>query len=352
MRPTAPIRTLLRRRHRERGMITLFDLILAMVVFGVLSAIYSGQMGTAFAAFDIAQDEEQEALNKRLASVLLDYAATVSPIGKLPAPYTLGTTKNAILDDADTELQALLVEARINPREANGDGTGKDYVRVYQRASDLTTNVPLYGATGPAITLTYQEAVILSTHCQRADTCNTTGTGGIPGFSGKFDSTNLTTYAVTDDDFGLARISTLSLQKHKLSRTVDNIDAIRTRLQELFRERQRQAAASDTSNFYPRQITTVAAAAVGPTTDCHNGGWYRLDNSDILKQIGLNPSEYGVNAWGGQIHYCPDYDALGTAGADAPPHFAALRILKTPSDGASPEIATGTHLTKNIVISF
>lgn len=348
----APLRSLPRPPGKERGIIGgMPELILTMVVAGVVSLWLSGFIDQAMAVFSVAKDESESAKNGRLASVVLDYAASVSPTGSLPVPYSSGTTKYAIYDGADVNMQALLTEARISPKEANGDGNGQDYVRVYQVVSGLTSSVPLYGTTGPAVTLSYDQGVIYSTHCARADACNTTGTSGIPGSSVAFTSANLTTFSLGGDDYGLQRFSTLSIQRQKLSRTVETIDTIRTRLQELFREKQRIAAASDTSNFYPRQITTVAAAAVGTTTDCHNDGWFRLDNSDILKQIGLQPADSGVTAWGGQIQYCPDYDPLGTAGNDAPPHFAALRFLKNASTGQNP--ATGaSHLTNNIVVSF
>lgn len=323
---------------------SMIELVLAMTVMGVMTLIYSQNTGGALSAFTIAQDEEQEALNKRLASVLLDYAATVSPIGKLPDRYISGATKYAIYDPINTNLQSSLVEARINPRDAND--TQQGYARVYQIASPITINLPLYGATGPLVTIGYQEAVIVATHCRRSDTCNTTGTGGIPGSSGKFDSSNLQTYALTGDDFGLSRFSTLSLQKLKLAQTVDNLDAIRTRMQELFRERQRQADANDTTNFFPHQLGGASALAYN-TIDCHSG-WFYLHNSDILPQIGLTANQYGLNAWGGQIHYCPDYDPSTGKAPDAAPHFAAIRILSNPSAGGNPTAVNAA----NIIIPF
>lgn len=327
----------------ERG-VTLLELMIALVVISALTLIWAGTTDDAFTAGSAAQDANQDALNKRLASVLLDYAATVGTTGDLPAPYTNGTTKKVIYDGTNTALQALLVQARIRPVEANGDGTAADNVRVYQTATGLTVNVPLYNTFGPILTLTYAEGIIVATHCARTATCNTVGTGGVPGNSGAFTSANLATYALTGDDFGLARFSTLAIQKQKLTQSADNIDTIRVRMQEYFRERQRNATANDTTNFYPRD---AGAVSLGTTADCHSDGWYRLDNTTVLAQVGLVNTVNGKNAWGGQLHYCPDYDPTGAAGADAPPHYAAVRILSSPSTGGNP-----TNATVNTVIPF
>lgn len=330
---------------KQRGF-TLIELLITVILTGVLLMIWAGSNDGATTALNNAKDAEQEALNKRLGSVLLDYAASISPTGEFPAPYTSGNVKFAITDlNPNTPLQALLVEARIRPLEANGDGSPADNVRVYQTATGLSMKIPLYHTFGPMMTLTYAEAVIVATHCPRAAACNTTGTGGVPGATGAFLDTNRSTYTLTGDDYGLTRVSTLAIQKQKLAQTADNIDAIRTRFQELFRERQRTANANDTTNFFPRQKSPVAAAAMGTTPDCHNDGWFRLDNSDILGQIGLINTVNGKTAWGGQIHYCPDYDALGTEANDAPPHFAALRILTNPSAGGSPLSGSNTGST-------
>lgn len=326
------------------------EILLALIVLAVLSLAMSGSIGQAFAMFNVAKDEEQAAINKRLASVALDYAATISATGKLPASYSSGNTINALYDGANAEMQALLTEARINPREANGDGNGQDRARVYQVSASLQSTVPMYGVSGPGVTLDYEQAVIYSTQCGRDEACNLAGVESVPGYSGRYQASNLGTFALSGSDYGLTKFSTLSIQKMKLAKTVEKIDAIRTKLQEIFRERQRAAAASDITNHYPLQITTVPAASVGTTTDC--SAWYRLDNSDILRQIGMQPSDGGFTAWGGQIHYCADYDPIGTSPANTPPHFAALRINKNVSTGAAPVTTSSGHLANNIVISF
>lgn len=326
---------------------TLVELIITILVLGGLTIVFMQNWAGGITAASAAADAEQEAINHRLGSVLLDYAANaaINPTGDLPVPYTSGNIRYAISDGSNANLQALLVQARIRPALANGDGTPADNVRVYQTVVGQTLTVPLWNTFGPAITLTYSEAVIFSTHCQRSATCNSVGTGGIPGNSGIFSASNLSTYNLTGDDYGLERLSTLAIQKQKLQQTADNIDAIRTRLQELFRERQRTASANDTTNFFPRQLVVVSTAAMGNTADCHNDGWYRLDNSDILTQLSLPNSINGLTAWGGQIHYCPDYDATGVKAADAPPHFAALKILTSPSAGGNPPAGSNAGST-------
>lgn len=329
-RKTGAAAPLYGRKHAQG--FSLIEIIIAIVVVGVLTLILSQNFAGALSAFSTAQDEEQEALNKRLASVALDYAATVSPTGKLPTPELANYQFNL----ADPTLKALLVEARITPREANDT---PQYARVYQVATppSPTINVPLYGATGPAVTLAYEEGVIVATHCRRTEACNTP----IPGASGVFNTTTFDTYTLQGEDFGLARFSTLGLQKLKLARTAENIDTIRTRMQEIFRERQRQTDANSTTNFFPRPAVFPSAIK---TPDCINAGWFNLD-SDILGQIGLTANQYGFTAWGGKIQYCPDFDPTGSA-IDTPPHFAALRILSNPSTGGDPDA------TNSLVIPF
>lgn len=323
----------------QRGF-TLIELLIAVIVMGVLLSIWAAGRGDAHTAFDTAREADQEAINKRLASVLLDYAATVSPIGELPTPST-GMYSSAIPYTL-TALQALLVEARIRPADAASDGSAAQNLRVYQTVTGQTITVPLYGTFGPVMTLTYTEASIHSTYCAQAASCNT----GVPGNSGTLTASNLSSYGVLSDDYGLTRFSTLAIQKQKLAQTAENIDAIRTRMQELFRERQRTANASDTTNFYPTEIHALGATG-GKTANCNNTGWFSLSTSDILTQIGLVPTVNGKTAWGGEIQYCPDYDALEPSSwtTATPPHFAALRLLTNPSTGGSPTYANNAGST-------
>lgn len=324
-RKTGAAAPLYGRKHAQG--FSLIEIIISMVVLGVLMLILSQNSDGALSAFSVAQDEEQEAINKRLASVALDYAATATLTGKLPTPEPAKYQFNLTgLTPAVTTLKALLVEARITPREANDT---PQYARVYQVATPPDINVPLYGATGPAVTLSYEEGIIVATHCRRDEACNTP----IPGASGVFDTSTFDTYTLQGEDFGLARFSTLGLQKLKLARTAENIDTIRTRMQEIFRERQRQTDANSTTNFFPRPAVFPSAIT---TTYCSNAGWFNLDD-EILGQIGLTAT-HGLTAWGGKIQYCPDFDPANN-GLDEPPHFAALRILSNPSTGGDPDAA-------------
>lgn len=326
--------------HRQQGF-TLLELLLVTVIVGVMSIVWSSNNGGAFTAAANAHDTEQEAINKRIANVLIEYASSISPIGDFPAPYTSGQYNKAV-PIADTNLNALLVQARIRPTDAQDDGSAAQKVRVYQKASPININIPLYTTFGPAITVTYAEAVLYATQCSRTNACNSNN----PGNTGTFDTTNLTTFALAGDDYGLVRISTLATQKQKLAQTADTLDLIRTRIAEYTRERQRLAMANDTTNFYPRPTPSVAAAY--KTNDCNNDGWYPLDTTNILTQVGLIPSQHGKTAWGGAIHYCADYDPTQTGATytDTPPHFAALRILTNPSAGGSP---TNNNATATII---
>lgn len=330
----------IRTARSQRGF-TLVELLIVTIITGVLGVIWASETGGAFTAASNAHDAEQEAVNKRLASVLLDYAASISATGDIPAMYTSGNVIKA-LPPNDANLNALLVQARLRPSEAQDDGSAGQNVRVYQKASPLTINLPLYTTFGPVMTVTYAEAVIYSTQCVRSAACNS----GTPGSSGVFDTGTLNTFALTTPDYGLARLSTLAVQKQKLAQTADTIDLIRTRIQEYYRERQRNALASDVTNFYPRPSPLVASSY--KTNDCNDDGWYALDTTNILTQVGLIPAVHGKTTWGGTIFYCADYDPTqtGTPYVDTPPHFAALRLLTNPSSGGS---ATATNATATVI---
>lgn len=325
----------------QRGF-TLIEMLIAVIVTGILLSIWAAGKGDAHNAFDTAREADQEAINKRLASVLLDYAgtATISPTGDLPAPST-GMYSSAI-PYAITALQALLVEARIRPSDAASDGSAAKNLRAYQTVTGQVITVPLYGTFGPVMTLSYTEASLHSTYCAQADACN----AGVPGKSGTLTALNLNSYGVLSGDYGLTRFSTLAIQKQKLAQTADNIETIRNRMQELFRERQRTANANDTTNFYPHEINALGATG-GKTANCNNEGWFSLSTSDILPQVGLDPAVNGKTAWGGDIQYCPDYDALAPAPwtPNSPPHFAALRLSTNPSTGSSPAYANNAGST-------
>lgn len=329
--------------RRSQTGFTLLELLIVVIVTGVLGVIWASENSGAFTAAANAHDAEQEAINKRLASALLDYAASISPIGDFPAMYT--DTGNKIikaLPPADANLNALLVQARIRPSDARDDGSAGQNVRVYQKASPININLPLYTTFGPIMTLTYAEAVIYATQCTRNAACNT----NTPGNSGTFDTTTLTTFVLANPDYGLTRFSTLAIQKQKLAQTADTIELIRTRIQEYYREKQRNTLANDTTNFYPRPNPLVISSYT--TNDCNHDGWYALDATNILTQVGLTPAVHGKTAWGGTIYYCPNYDPTqtGTPYIDTPPHFAAFRLLTNPSNGGN---ATNNNATATVI---
>lgn len=338
---------------RHQGF-TLIEALISLTLLGILTFLFGGTIGSALSLKKTADQDRQSFTNQAIGGVLLDYARTISATGQLPAPINSGAVRYGIYD-ADANLFTLLTQARIGRTEINGDGLAADNVRVYQLIDGLTQTVPLIAQSGPAVTLTYQQAAIYSTACPRAGTCNTVGgPGGIPGVSGIYQASNLSTWGLTGTDYGLTMISTFALQRQMLNVTVDRLYTIRDKMALYVAEKQRAVAASDTTNYYPRPTVAAPASQMGTTTDCHNStagdGWYRLDNSNILTQIGLSTTEHGKTAWGGQIHFCPDYDIAGTAGNDQPPHYAALRISNTPVTTLNPT-GSATNIG-NVVIVF
>src|SRR5690606_29625636 len=88
-----------------------------------------------------------------------------------------------------------------------------------------------------------------------------------------------------------------------------------------------------------------------PVMNCYDG-WYSLDalNVNVLAQIGLDPTEFGVTAWGGTIEYCRDYEPSPEAGytANDAPHYAALRF----NQNLSKALAPTNNASQNVIVTF
>ncbi|ALN21996.1 hypothetical protein DW68_025285 (plasmid) [Ectopseudomonas mendocina S5.2] len=341
-------------KHSSRGF-TLIELLIAVAVFGVLIVAITPFISMGFQYRELAKRDEHTLNMQKIAGGIMNYART-SNGGRLPAPYTGGSYKSTIYNSGDTSAagQALSMELRntgVPVNAINDDNSAVQNVRVYQRVSGLTQAIPFYFSTGTNVTLTYDVGALVQTKCPLSGACNT----AIPGDSPTMTAANVTTWAPAGEDYGGIVFSTLPEQKAMLRQTTGRLNRLADKLASEFYTRLRLAAANSTNNFFPLPNNAGAPSYVGrnPVVNmgCHNG-WYRLSdaNVNVLAQIGLDPSEFGVTAWGGAIEYCQDYEptASGTSTANTAPHYAALRINRSVSLGAAP---TGV-LANDVVITF
>jgi prepilin-type N-terminal cleavage/methylation domain-containing protein len=329
---------------RERGF-SLIELLIAVLVLGIVAVLAGPVFSFLSSAQRQAWAERQRVVNQQIVNGLLAYAQTRSPDrGKLPAPYTVGSFHSAVVNpqDADPgyhEITLALVRAGVGPNEIADDGSVSANVRVYQRVDGLKANVPLYLHSGPATELTYEFGVVYATRCPRQQACNAT----LPGSSPSLTSANYTTWNVQGTDAAPVFISSLPLQKEMLAVTARRLDTIRDSLLQFVRAKQLAASATDTTNWYPAPTgLSMAGAAPGTNQGCRDG-WYDLSaaNVDVLPQVGLSREEYGKTSWGGAIQYCRDFDPTGLKSPNAPPQWAALRILKSVSQGGAPDGTSG-----------
>ncbi|MDU4254442.1 type II secretion system protein [Pseudomonas sp.] len=334
---------------------TLIELMITTVILGALFVAIGPGISSALTMMEAAKRDEVIVNNQKLASGMMAFARN-SNGGRLPAPYTGSGVASGLYNPADASAAGLslsmeLRNSGVPVNDINTDGAVIDNVKVYQRVAGLTYTVPLYFTTGTPVVLTYDVGAITQTACALNNACNT----GVPGASTALTAANVTTWGPTYPDYGAVVFSTLPEQKNMLQLTVGRLNRLSDRLASEFYTRMRLAAANSTQNFYPLPTNGGAPnlAGMNPVANmgCHNG-WYRLSaaNVNILTQLGLDQSEYGVTAWGGAIDYCRDYEptATSSATADTPPHYAALRFNRNISSGA---VSTGT-VANDVVVTF
>lgn len=337
---------------------TLVELVIVVMVLGAVSVIMSPAFKTLSMANQKLYVEEQNLLNRQIASGLMDYARedlSGDALGTLPSPYTGSGYHNTVYDPANSNLATQIQETGVNLKEVNSDGTAAKKVRVYQKISTQET-VPFYGSTGPLVDLDYDFGAIYMTDCMYTDgSCNT----GIPGDREALTVANMDTWPANPDTDGCMQpvfISTLSMQKSLMRQTVSILDQIEENISSYFTTKQKMADAGDTTNFFPAPTGGSAPDHSGqdPTTNqgCHDG-WYNLydTNVNVLEIVGLSQEKYGLTPWEGLIEYCRDYDPQAVDGSTAnqPPHYAALRISEDLTANGASKDPDGTD---DIIISF
>lgn len=345
---------------RQHGF-TLVELLIAVMVIGVMTIMIAPTFNSLVTAQKTAYDEKHRLNNQLIGAGLMNFAANATALGRLPAPYTGAGYTSTIYNPADAtalgvQLTQSLTQTGVNPVEINDDATASHKVRVYQLVPGLTQTVPLYFQSGPLVNLTYDYGAVYQTDCPVATaTCNPTPATGVPGSSPALTAANYPTWATTGTDGTAFFVSSLPIQKQMLATTVQRLEKVRDTLLSFLRAQQVTAAGGDTTNWYPNQAGASAAgslAGASPATNqgCRDG-WYDLSNAavSVLPAVGLASQEYGATAWGGAIQYCRDYDPIGSATPNSPPHYAAIRINKNASAGVAPDAAVAGN---NVLVTF
>lgn len=338
-------------KRNARGF-TLTELIVTVTVLGVLTAVVAPLIGNYLSARESAYRERATLDNQRIATALLDFAATQTPRATLPLPYSGAGYTKTVFNPADNSVAGLALQqglygTGVSPAAINDDGYQSKRVRVYQLVPGIQHQVPLYYRSGPLVTLSYDYGVLYQTACQKLDaSCNPRAVTGVPGDSPELKATNLTTWDVAGEDYPATHLSTLPLQMAMLSATAQRLDRIRDKLISHLRDHQVTANAGDETNWFPG----TGSGGKDPllTQGCRDG-WYSLVTSNVLPTLGVAPEEYGVTAWGGAIEYCRDYDADASGLPNKPPHYAALRVNRSLSLGVVPDPALPAA---NIVLTF
>ncbi|KKN80583.1 hypothetical protein LCGC14_0328020 [marine sediment metagenome] len=348
---------MMQQRHKSNGF-TLIELIISVVILGILIAAVAPLVSSAFMFMEAAKKDENEITNRNLANAMIDFSRTRTGVMKsrLPdpvntsAPIVAGLFNEASTNSESIALGVLLKSTGVGPNQINFDNAVVQNARVYQRVSDLTFNMPLYVTTGPSMRLTYDYAVVYSTRCGAATACYTSASSSNPpGDSPVLNSGNYSSWKTVGSDYGAVAFSSLSEQKNLLRITAGRLNMLTERFNVDFHNKVRLSSADSATNFFPTNNGGLDLGNTNPVANmgCRDG-WYTLSaaNVDVLTQLGLDKSEYGVTPWGGIISYCRDYDPAGTGTHNSPPHYGALRINKgTTSLGVPAVISDAAILT-------
>lgn len=355
---------------------SLIETALVVLLLGFVAAAMAPTLALLGPANKKGTNEIQQTINSKIAQGYVEYVRSGSRLAWMSVgipiiPYTEACpscVNYAVVNPGNpdiswTTLRDTMLAQGVSAGVLRSDGSAAENVRVSQIVA-LTHTLPVFGNTGPNVTLTYNYGVVYSTQCPIADaTCNP---GAVPPSSSPtmLDS-NYATWAPSGTDFSPATWSTLGLQREKLNQTSARLDKLREAFKAYFKTKQAavsDAATATTTNYYPNsQVaadnTTATAAPVADRQYCWDG-WYNLaDGSSsnpaagngILNKIGLTPEEFGVTSWGGRVEYCRDYDPTGSKGRGVAPFWGAIRVLGgvstagVPNTSTSPATADGAN---------
>lgn len=327
---------------------TLIEMLISIVVIGAVLAITSGLFAQTTSLERKTERLAQKDLSVRTARIIEAFADSELN-GRLPSPlfedeyystFVLDTESSSFIT-SEAFLRNMSVEQLAN------NGKASPQQRVYQVIRDLTFQTTTRGFAGPLVNLTYDIGVVYMSGCSISDiTCHPNADTNIAGFSPLFTTDNAATFDVIEPDYGLARLSSLGIQRRLLKESMERIDDVQAALSAYFTARYLAAPPDPEINHYPGGTGVIGTRDPIANNGCAED-WIDLSGTteagrEVMYQIGLQSALRGKTAWGGPIQYCRDYmpDGIGTAGAS--PHNAALRIHRDVSTAASPTTAENT----------
>jgi hypothetical protein len=377
--------------HLRQFGFSLVELAIAVFVAGLLSVLMAPTFNLLATSNRLGYAEHQALINQEIADAMQQTAkvrndksaAGVPMRGRLPDPWTDasnpgGPLYSAVIDpnaDCATYQSGFPVKALFacmlqrqgaSFLEVNDDNYDTHRLRVFQKVTGLQTQVPLFFQGGPTVTLTYDYGAIYMTSCSQGDsTClqpvSDPYLKDIPGISPQLTATTIggaqpwntvracATATCPGPDYAPVFVSSLPAQMELMQQTTDRLDRVRDALKDYFKAMQVSSDASNVANWYPQ----VSPAKVNspPVQGCMDG-WYDLSvngYTSILKQVGLDPVEYGQTAWGGPVEFCRHYvdPSNPPATNNTSPFFGAIRINPDLSSGAAP-----SNSSNNVVLTF
>lgn len=347
-------------KMRQQGF-TLLEMLIAVVLVGLVFLAIAPMMNLAFALIHKSNADQEIVNNRKIADSLIEFSSErdgvqrfrlPTPAAKTGTPRLISTIYNPSATTSEAvALQNRLLDSGVTPNGINTDMRAVKNVRVYQLASGLTADVPMFGPQGDKVRLTYDFGVIYSTKCMQSSSCNTSATAANPpGDSPQFTTSNYASWTPAGDDYGVVAFSTLDGQKDMLRSTAATINRLTERFVTDFHNKIRLSSADSTANFFEINTGGLSLANTDPALNfgCRDG-WYALSaaNVDVLTKLGMNKSEVGITAWGGPISYCRDFDPAGTGSHNSPPHYGALLLNRNMASTAVP-----TVLSDALIIPF
>lgn len=316
----------------DKSGFTLFEILLAVVIMGIIAGVTSSISKVAFVSKRSDYLETQKKINNNIAQALITYAYETSASCTLPTPFTTGEYAAGVCDPTNTALIETIKSFGVVESEVNDDGSHSNLERAYAVA-DLSITAPFFGSVGPVVTLNYQILTLYTSKCGKDDaSCDSTA----------------------NDNGGFTKVtySTLPQVREKKRQTVEALLTFRDAFVAQRDVKLLSATPGDTSNFFfnPTTIGFTDLSGQDPALNenCYSG-WYsaylEVGGISIPEAVGLNRDDVGLTPFDALVEYCPDYDSL-SAGEDTAPHYAALRINVNISTNNDPD---GTN---DIIITF
>lgn len=343
--------------QQQKGF-TLLELMVVTVLIGLIAPLINQIITTSQAARDRAYVAEESQNNRKISEAIIEWAATDAMNNSFPGldPGRLPDSPGDwTLVDSTPEFEGL--RARISQVVAenaiNTDGSIVGYQRAYQIyrvEDDQAYRQRLWGSYGPELTVNYDVGTLWLSRCEDflsvSPTVEPSCGDGRPGYSPELsasenDAGYYRSYEFETGDIGPVFFSTLRNQQRTVNILSNQIETLRNRLLEAFRNRAARVSGGQVSDNHFLPFDKSSLAERDPTLPDQQGctyEWIDLGHglgTEILGLLGFS-ADQGETPWGGQIEYCPDYNPSSSFDSDQrnqAPHAAAIRFHESVTEG-------------------